>query len=96
MLPTVRAALKGWPKDERRVFFQAFNMTILSAMLVASLVQGLIGTRFIAALAVGLPSTLIGARLGVLLYPRLDDRRFDRLVLLLLLLSGLAMVWWNR
>ena len=40
---------KGWPKEERRVFFQAFNMTILSAMLVASLVQGLIGRRFLLA-----------------------------------------------
>jgi hypothetical protein len=34
--------------------------------------------------------------LGSLLYGRLDDRRFDRIVLLLLLLSGLALVWWNR
>jgi uncharacterized membrane protein YfcA len=96
MLPTVWAAVKGWPKHERRVFFQAFNMTILSAMLLASLVQGLIGVRFLAALTVALPGTLIGARLGALLYRRLDDRRFDRIVLLLLLLSGLALVWWNR
>ena len=55
-LPTVWAALKGWPKDERRIVFQAFNMTILSAMLVASLVQGLIGLRFLVALAVALPA----------------------------------------
>ena len=26
-LPTVWATLKGWPKDERRMLFQAFNMT---------------------------------------------------------------------
>ena len=81
VLPTVWAALKGWPKDERRIVFQVFNMTILSAMLVVSLVQGLIGLRFLAALAVALPATLIGARLGSLLYRRLDDRRFDRIVL---------------
>jgi len=94
--PTVWATLKGWPKEQRRVVFQAFNLTILSAMLVASLLQGLIGMRLLAALAVTLPGTLIGARAGSLVYRRLDDRRFDRLVLLLLLLSGIGLVWWNR
>jgi uncharacterized membrane protein YfcA len=95
-LPTLWAALKGWPKEERRVVFQTFNTTVLSAMLAASLVQGLIGWRFLAALGVALPGTLIGAHLGSLLYRRLDDRGFDRIVLVLLLLSGLALVWWNR
>ncbi len=96
VLPTVWAALKGWPKDERRVLFQAFNTTILSAVLVASLVQGLVGSRFLAALVVALPGTLIGAYLGALVYPRLDDHRFDRVVLVVLLLSGLGLVWWAR
>ena len=66
-LPTVWATLKGWPKDERRVLFQAFNMTILSAMLVASLVQGQIGLRFLVALGVALPATLLGVYLGIAL-----------------------------
>ena len=96
VLPTVWATLKGWPKDERRVLFQAFNMTILSAMLVASLAQGQIGLLFLTALGVALPGTLLGVYLGSLLYPRLDDRRFDRIVLVLLLVSGLGLVWWNR
>jgi uncharacterized protein len=95
-LPTVWASLKGWPKEERRIVFQAFNMTILSAMLVATLVQGLIGKRFLLALLLALPATLIGARLGAWLYHRLDDRRFDRVVLVLLLISGLGLVWSNR
>ena len=43
VLPTIWASLKSWPKHERRVFFQAFNMTLLTAMLVASAVQGLVG-----------------------------------------------------
>jgi uncharacterized membrane protein YfcA len=92
-LPTVWAALKGWPKDERRVFFQVFNLTVLSAMLVASLLQGLVGAGFLLALAVSLPATFAGAWLGSRLYRRLDDRRFDRLVLMFLLLSGLLLVW---
>lgn len=94
-LPTVWAALRGWPKEERRIAFQAFNTTILSAMLVATAVQGLIGTRLLLALALSMPATVIGGRLGAWLYHRLDDRRFDRIVLALLLISGLVLAWSN-
>jgi uncharacterized protein len=95
-LPTIWAALKGWQKQERRIFFQAFNGTILSAMLAGSFVQGLVGSRFLLALAVAVPGTLVGAGLGALLYRRLDDRRFDHIVLCLLLASGLGLVWSSR
>jgi uncharacterized membrane protein YfcA len=94
-LPTIWAALKAWPKQERRVFFQAFNLTLLSAMLVASLVQGLISWRFMLAFMIAVPGTLVGAWAGSRLYARLDDRRFDRLVLFVLLLSGVSLVWSN-
>lgn len=92
-LPTMWAALKGWPRDQRRVFFQAFNVTILTAMLAASAVQGLVGKRFLVAVAIAVPGTLVGSWLGARLYRRLDDRRFDRVVLIVLLASGLALLW---
>jgi uncharacterized membrane protein YfcA len=93
VLPTVWASLKSWPKAERRAVFQAFNMTLLTAMLVASAVQGLIGMSSILALCAAAPATLVGAWLGLSLYRRLDDRRFERVVLAVLLLSGLGLVW---
>ncbi|MBX9589291.1 MAG: sulfite exporter TauE/SafE family protein [Hyphomonadaceae bacterium] len=96
VLPTVYASLKGWPKDERRVFFQAFNLTLLTAMLVASAAQGLVGRDFLVALAIAVPGTLAGSWAGVRLYHRLDDRRFDRVVLFVLLLSGLGLIWSSR
>ena len=93
VLPTIWAALKSWPKEQRRVMFQAFNMTLLTAMLVASVVQGLVGVRFLVALGVAMPGTLIGSWLGVRVYHALDDARFDRVVLIVLLLAGLGLVW---
>ncbi len=95
-LPVIWAALKDWPKLERRIFFQVFNGTILSAMLAISLAQGLMGTRFLTAIAVALPGTLLGNTLGSRLYRRLDDRRFAQIVLCLLLASGFGLVWSNR
>jgi uncharacterized membrane protein YfcA len=93
VLPTVWASLKNWSKDERRGFFQAFNFTVLTAMLAASLAAGHFGPRSLAAIAVAAPGTLVGAWLGLNVYRRLDVVRFDRVVLAVLLMSGLALVW---
>jgi uncharacterized membrane protein YfcA len=84
-LPTIYAALKGWP-----------NFTLLTAMLLASLVQGLMGMKFLISLAVAVPGTLLGSQLGMRTYRKLDDRRFDRVVLFVLLLSGVGLVWFSR
>jgi len=96
VMPTVWAALKGWSKEQRRVVLQVFNTITLSAMLAASLAQGLIGRPFLATLTVAIPGTLVGSYAGSLLYRRLDDWRFDRIVLTLLLLSGVGLVWSAR
>lgn len=96
ILPTAWTAFGGWSKGERRVAMQAFNMTVLGAMLVASLVQGLMTLNLLVLLAIALPGTFLGSRIGSALYRRLDDRRFDRAALMLLLLSGLSLVWFNR
>jgi hypothetical protein len=93
VLPTVWASLKGWPKPEQRTIFQAFNFTVLTAMLVASVVQGLVGLRSVLALCIAAPATVFAARLGFRLYKGLDSQRFDRIVLGVLLISGLCLVW---
>jgi hypothetical protein len=96
VLPTVYAALTGWSKEERRAFFQTFNTLILTAMLMASAAQGLVGRGLLVALALAVPGTLLGSWLGLAFYRRLDDRRFDRVVLVVLLLSGIGLVWFSR
>jgi uncharacterized membrane protein YfcA len=90
-LPTIWATLKAWTKDEKRALFQTFNFVMLTAMLAASAVAGLMGRDLFRALLFALPGTIVGARLGGWAYRKLDERRFDRLVLSLLLASGVAM-----
>jgi uncharacterized membrane protein YfcA len=41
------------------------------------------------------PATFLGVWLGARLYRKLDDRRFDRLVVTLLLLTGVSLVLSN-
>jgi uncharacterized protein len=92
VLPTMWAALNDWPKERRRSVFQAFNLTVLATVLAANIVTGRLGASFIGLLLIALPCSLFGAWSGNLIYRRVDNRRFDRVVLALLLMSGLGMV----
>jgi len=96
VLPIVWATLKGWSKEQRRVSLQVFNMIVLTATLAVSLMRGLIGMSLLVTFAVALPGTFLGARLGVMLYRRVDDMSFERIVLALLLISGIGLVWSAR
>ncbi len=89
--PTIWAAIQGWSKERRRGVFQAFNLTILLAMLVVNAVSGLVTSVFISALVLALPGTFAGVYCGQQLYARLDDRRFDRLVLIFLGVAGVGL-----
>jgi hypothetical protein len=94
-LPTIWATFKHWSKDHKRALFQSYNLAILSAMLVWSALAGLMPVDIWYSLLVALPGTILGVRLGVVAYRRLDDRRFDRLVLVVLLGSGLSLILGN-
>jgi uncharacterized membrane protein YfcA len=95
VLPIIWSATQPWTKNEKRALIQLFNLTILAAMLVSSLAAGLVTAEFWRSLIVALPGTIVGAQVGAAVYRRLDDRRFERVVLALLLLSGLSLVAGN-
>jgi uncharacterized membrane protein YfcA len=89
-LPTIWAGLRGWPKDEQRGVFQPFNLVILGLAVAG---HG-INDRFDAidggtALLTFMLSAA-GAGLGIWTYRRTSERRFGKLVMLLLLLAGLS------
>ena len=94
-LTIVWATFKPWSRDQKRALFQTYNTVILTAMLASSIVAGLLPGWFWIAALITLPGTLVGVALGATLYRRLDDRRFDRLVLGVLLAMGVSLVLTN-
>lgn len=91
-LPIIWSTFKPWTRDEKRGFFQAFNTIVLVATVISSASAGLLPVRFWHALLLTVPVMLVSVQLGMLVYRRLDDRRFDRLVVTLLMLMGLTLV----
>ena len=87
-LPTIWASLRGWSKDQKRSVFQVFNLTILTAALVAHALSGRVNGSLALPVAIALPGTLAGAWLGFRAYERLSDRNFNDLIMGVLLFSG--------
>jgi uncharacterized protein len=89
---TVWCQMRGWTKDEQRAVFQP---VILTGMMMIAISLGLAGAITLETLrlyALGLPAVLAGLWLGFKCYGKLDDVMFRKLVLVLLLCSGLALI----
>ncbi|MCA3247635.1 MAG: sulfite exporter TauE/SafE family protein [Azospirillum sp.] len=91
-LPTLWAGLRGWPRDEQRAVYQPYIFAMQTAALAALWTQGAIGPRAVADFAWCLPPVVLGAWLGLKLYGRVDDAQFRRIVLGLLLASGVVLL----
>jgi uncharacterized membrane protein YfcA len=91
ILVTIWCGLRGWPKDVQRTVFQPVAVAIfaMSAFWIGA--KGAITPDTIKLFLIGLPALLAGTWLGLKLYGRLDEASFRKVVLLLLLLSGVAL-----
>src|ERR1043165_5269698 len=93
ILVTIWCGLRGWPKEQQRAVFQpvAVAIFIMSALWLGAkgVVTAEIGWLFL----LGLPALLAGTWLGMTLYGKLDEAMFRNVVLVLLLVSGIALVF---
>ena len=96
VLPVVWTDVRGLTKEQRRAVVQTFNMAILSFALLAHAVSGFLTREVAVAAIVALPGTIGGARIGAFIYRRLADRGYQRIIMVLLLISGLVLIWTSR
>jgi uncharacterized membrane protein YfcA len=92
VLPTIWTQLRGWPKDVARGVYQPF---IIIAQLVTLVMIGLITFDTVAAVlfVLTLPPMVLGAWLGWTIYGRLDERHFRQMLAILLVVSGITLVF---
>ena len=92
ILTTIWCGLRGWPKDEQRAIFQPIGVAIFAMSGLWLGINGAISTDTVWFFGIGLPALLAGTWVGLRLYGHLDEAGFRKLVLVLLLVSGLALV----
>jgi uncharacterized protein len=89
---TVWAQMRGWAKDAQRAVFQPVMLAASLATGVALAAGGALTARMAELYLFALPALLAGLWLGFALYGKLDDAAFRKLLLWMLLASGLALV----
>jgi uncharacterized membrane protein YfcA len=93
ILVTIWCNLRGWPKDVQRTVFQpvAVAIFLMSALWLGA--RGRITTETAKFFAIGLPCLLAGTWLGLKLFGRIDETTFRKIVLALLLISGVTLLF---
>ena len=93
ILVTIWCGVRGWPKDVQRTVFQpvAVAIFLMSALWLGA--NGAIAPDTIKLFAIGLPALIAGTWLGLKLYGRLDETSFRKVVLVLLFISGVALMF---
>ena len=84
--------LRGWPKDVQRTVFQPVIIATSAMTAVWLGASGAVTADTVKLLLLGLPMLLAGTWVGMRLYGRLDEAGFRRVVLILLLLSGIFLI----
>ncbi|MGD9843847.1 MAG: sulfite exporter TauE/SafE family protein [Variibacter sp.] len=92
VLPTIWTQLRGWSKNEARGVYQPF---IVVAQFVTLVMLGFITFDKVAVwlFVLTLPPLVLGTWIGWTIYGRLDERRFRQMLAVLLVVSGLTLVF---
>ena len=91
-LPTIWCDMHGMPKDQQRGLVQPFIAAMQVSALMLMLSRHELPTNILIDLAVSLPPLAAGTMLGLLLFRRINEAAFRRIILIMLLISGLSLV----
>jgi uncharacterized membrane protein YfcA len=90
--PAIWCSLQSWTKSESRAVMQSFNVVILGASAVLFFIKGLYTFELLKLIAIALPLSMVASLLGLSLFRRLSTDRFRRLTIMMMLVSGVALL----
>lgn len=93
VFPVIWTDVRGWSKGQRRAVVQFFNLVILSLALLAHAASGMLTREVGLDALIALPATIGGAWFGAFIYRRIADHSYQRIIMVLLLVSGLTLIW---
>ena len=82
----------GGKADVQRAVSQPVNFAVIAMSAVSLGIAGAVTAETIKLYVLGLPVLLVGLWSGFKLYGKLDDAAFRKVILLLLLVSGLSLI----
>jgi len=91
-LPTIWCDMHGVPKNQQRGLVQPFIAAMQIFALALMLMHHSLSAGVFANLLLSIPALIAGAVLGILAFRNVSEQIFRRLILLVLLVSGLLLV----
>ena len=92
-VPAIWTQMRGWSRDLRRATMQVYNIAMHVLTLTVYAETGGLRALDWRLFALAAPAMLIPAYFGARLYHRISERLFQRVILVLLLFSGLALLY---
>lgn len=88
VLPTMWCSMRTWSKTETRAILQPFNVIVLvfSAAMLAW--NGAYSQETLLYFAIALPVTMLFAQLGIVVFKRLGDHQYRRLLIAITFVAG--------
>lgn len=90
---TIWCQLRGFRRDQQRAVFQPVILAAFALTAVSLTVNGTVTKDLVRIYLYGLPALGAGLWLGLKLYGHLNEHTFRRIVLVLLMLSGLVLLF---
>jgi uncharacterized protein len=90
-VPTIWCDMHAMPKNEQRGLVQPFIAAMQIFALTLMLSRNSLSSKFLIDLAISLPALAAGAVLGIVMFRRVNETAFRRIVLVVLLFSGLSL-----
>lgn len=91
-IPAMWLSIRPWTKSETRAVLQPYNVAILGTTICLLVLKGAYDRTALTALVVTIPIGLIAAQIGIMVFRRLSDTGFRRLLIVLTLLMGLGIM----
>lgn len=84
--------MQGWSKDAQRTVFQPTLFVVLAMSAISLIAAGAANVETGRLFLLGLPALAAGMWCGWQLYGKLDEHMFRKVILVLLLVSGLSLI----
>lgn len=91
-IPVMWCSLQAWSKSDTRAVLQTFNLAILATTAVAFLIKGMYTLEVLKLIAITLPVSWVAAQIGLACFKRLSTDHFQRLIIFMMLISGMALL----
>jgi uncharacterized membrane protein YfcA len=90
-LPTIWCDMHGMPKNQQRGLVQPFIAVMQIFALIVMLSRNSLSSKVLIDFAISLPALAAGAALGIAMFRHVNDIAFRRIILVVLLFSGLSL-----